>query len=82
LHQHQQLTRVRYKKERQNQHILSTSVCTKNLEISLILVRLSKSPLRTFFRAKTLSFVVSFFLSKDKNHHASSDFIVDDGAKE
>tara|TARA_B100001175_G_scaffold288369_1_gene271468 strand:- start:679 stop:852 length:174 start_codon:yes stop_codon:yes gene_type:complete len=57
-------------------------VCTKNLEISLILVRLSKSPLRTFFRAKTLSFVVSFFLLKDKNHHASSDFIVDDGAKE
>jgi|TARA_B110000459_G_scaffold201753_1_gene253156 hypothetical protein len=81
LHQHQQLTRVRYKKERQNQHILSTSVCTKNLEISLFFERLSKNTI-TFFRAKTLSFVVSFFLSKDKNHHASSDFIVDDGAKE
>ena len=56
-------------------------MCTKNLEISLFFERLSKNTI-TFFRAKTLTFVVSFFLLKDKNHHASGDFFVDDDAKE
>jgi hypothetical protein len=81
LHQHQQLTRVRYKKERQNQHILrNISLHKKSRDLSYFSKIIQKHI--TFFRAKTLSFVVSFFLSKDKNHHASSDFIVDDGAKE
>jgi len=79
LHQHQQLTRVRCKKERQNQHILSTNQCAQKILRSLLFFeRLSKDTI-TFFRAKALSFVVSFFLLKDKNH--AGDFIIDD-AKE
>lgn len=69
-------------KKRENQHIISTFQCAQKILRSLFFSIIQI--LRTFFRAKTLSFVVSFFLLKDKNHHASGDFFffVDDDAKE
>ena len=45
LHQHQQLTRVRYKKERQNQHILrNISVHKKSRDLSYFSKIIQKSP--------------------------------------